>query len=250
MDTVTAQETSEGYLAQLRRLPVVCPADLLAGRHLVVVAPHPDDESLGLGGLLAAARSEGVGTTVVFLTDGEASHVGSPTYPPSRLAQLRRTEAIGALAALGIPAAAAHFFGLGDSRLSSLDRAQFLATVQRLAAILPDVPTLLCVTADTDPHSDHRAAAGIVRHVPARETTTVMHYPVWTWTVAESDLPDRAPAGVRVDVRDFLRAKRRAVAAHQSQQGHVVHDAKEAFVLAPEFLHHFLGPTETLTWAT
>lgn len=250
MDTMSAQETPEGYLAQLRHLPVVSPADLLAGRHLVVVAPHPDDESLGLGGLLAAARSVGLGATVVFLTDGEASHVGSPTYPPSRLAQLRQAEAIEAIAALGVPAANAHFFGLGDSRLSSLERAHFMAAVQRLDDILPDVPTLLCVTADTDPHSDHRAAAELVCHVPARESTTVMHFPVWTWTVPESDLPDRAPSGVRVDIRDFLPAKRRAVAAHQSQQGHVVHDAKEAFVLAPEFLHHFLGPTETLTWAT
>lgn len=245
MDAVTTTECSTGYLDGLRRLPLMSPATLLAGRHLVVVAPHPDDESLGLGGLLAAAASEGAGATVIFLTDGEASHVGSPTYPPPRLAQVRRGEAIDALAALGIPASAAHFLGLGDGRLPSLDSSQ---VVQRLGELLPDVPTLLCVTADTDPHGDHRAASKFVRLLPARDATEVMLYPVWTWAVPETGLPDVAASGVRIDIANYLPAKRRAVAAHRSQQGLVVHDAREAFVLAPEFLDRFLGPTETLIW--
>ena len=248
MDAVTVTESSIGYLDGLRRLPLVSPAALLAGRHLVVVAPHPDDESLGLGGLLAAAASEAAGTTVVFLTDGEASHVGSATYPPQRLAQVRRREAIDALGALGIPASAAHFLGLGDGRLAALDSLQVTAVVKRLGALLPDAPTLLCVTADTDPHGDHRAAGKFVRLLPLREATEVMHYPVWTWAVPETGLPDVAASGVRVDIADYLAAKRRAVAAHRSQQGLVVHDAREAFVLAPEFLERFLGPTETLIW--
>lgn len=245
---MNAQELSRGYLARLRCLPTISPTALLAGRHLGVIAPHPDDESLGLGGLIAAAASEGVGITVVFLTDGEASHVGSPTFPPARLAQTRRGEAIEALAALGVPASAAHFFGLGDSRLPSLDSAQMATVVRRLCDVLPEGPTLLCVTADTDPHGDHRAASAIVRQLPAHASRDVMHFPVWTWMQPEADLPLAIPSGVRVDVSTFLPAKRRAIAAHRSQQGHVVHDAREAFVLAPDFIERFLGPTETLTW--
>ena len=46
---------------------------------LVVVAAHPDDESLGTGGLIAAAHDAGLAVYVVLLTAGEGSHPDSPT---------------------------------------------------------------------------------------------------------------------------------------------------------------------------
>lgn len=247
---MSVQDVEPNYLDALRGLPCITPSELLAGRHLVVVAPHPDDESLGMGGLLAAAQAQGTGVTVVFLTDGEASHVGSPTFPPARLGETRRVEATRALAALGIPAESAHFFGLGDSRLPYLGRDNSEQVMKQLREVVPGSGALVCVTSDTDAHGDHRAASILVRRIPWPEAVEVMHFPVWTWHVEGEHLPAKAPAGYRVDVRPFLDAKRAAIASHRSQHGEVVHDAAEAFELEPGFVQGFLGPTETLTWPT
>lgn len=238
------------YLVDLRNLPVVSPAELIAGRHLVVVAPHPDDESLGVGGLLAAAQQLGTGVTVVFLTDGEASHVRSPTFPSERLGATRRTEARAALSALGIPASSARFLGLGDSRLPFLGVDDAEEAMRQLREAVPTGSALICVTADTDAHGDHKAASDLVQRVLWPDTVEVMHFPVWTWRAAESELPAVPPLGCRIDVTEFIPAKRRAVAAHRTQHGLVVTDAEEAFELDPAFVDLFFGPLETLTWPT
>ena len=124
-------ERRDDYLSALARLPVVTPEVVLAGRSLVVVAPHPDDESLGLGGFIAAARGSGQPVSVIFLTDGERSHVGSPTYPPARLAATRRREAAAALAVLGVDPLAVHFLGLGDTCLPALRHDAYRAALAR-----------------------------------------------------------------------------------------------------------------------
>ncbi|WP_043697836.1 PIG-L deacetylase family protein [Luteibacter sp. 9133] len=237
------------YIASLRRLPLTSPEHLLAGRALVVIAPHPDDESLGMGGLLASAQSMGTPVTVVFLTDGEGSHVGSPSFPPETLARWRRAEATDALFALGIPPTSARFLALGDARLDALSATTREAAMNALRACVPS-PALVCVTARTDPHGDHRAASSIVNDIDWPEGVAVMEYPVWTWLADETGLPTQAATGYRVDVTTALVAKRRAIAAHRSQHGGVITDAEHAFELEASFLAMFDHPTETLVWPT
>jgi LmbE family N-acetylglucosaminyl deacetylase len=244
---VTAPPAEGGYLGALRTLPLVTPGALLAGRHLVVVAPHPDDESLGMGGLIAAAQESGAGVTVVFLTDGEASHIGSATYPPWRLAAVRRAEAAAALDALGVPATSAHFMGLGDARLPDLSAYERAAAMEDLQTLVQP-SSLVCVTAPTDRHGDHQAASALIQAVPWDWSVTVMHYPVWTWNASEEDLPDRAPDGFRIDISPWLSRKRNAVVAHRSQHGGVIADATESFELDAGFVERLLMTTETLTW--
>ncbi len=73
------------------------PLSLRSGDHdctrLVVVAAHPDDESLGAGGLIATAHDAGIPIYVVLLTAGEASHPESPSRSRHDLATQRLTEA-------------------------------------------------------------------------------------------------------------------------------------------------------------
>src|ERR1700722_17819790 len=68
----------------------------------LILAPHPDDESLGCGGLIAAGCHARRAPIVAILTDGAMSHPGSKAYPGERLVRLREAEARGAASLLGL----------------------------------------------------------------------------------------------------------------------------------------------------
>src|SRR5579862_9393939 len=68
----------------------------------VIVAPHPDDEVLGCGGLMCRLSHAGTQLTVLAVTAGEASHPNSPSTTPGQLASLRAAEVASAYARLGI----------------------------------------------------------------------------------------------------------------------------------------------------
>ncbi len=83
--------TDEGAWAGVLRdgLPAM---ELDVDRPLVVVAAHPDDETLGAAGLIATAAARGIRIDLLVVTDGEGSHPDSPTHSPATLALLRRRE--------------------------------------------------------------------------------------------------------------------------------------------------------------
>jgi LmbE family N-acetylglucosaminyl deacetylase len=80
-------------LAAAHSLPLCPLRDALGDRPFIVVTPHPDDESLGCGGLIADACRQGVRGKVVIVGDGAGSHGNSKAYPPERLTALREVEA-------------------------------------------------------------------------------------------------------------------------------------------------------------
>ena len=77
-------------------------------RRLMVVAAHPDDETLGFGGLLARYASEGIETFLVTATRGDRGRyfghpAGSPEHPgEAELSRIREVELRAAAAVLGI----------------------------------------------------------------------------------------------------------------------------------------------------
>ncbi|MGB9033479.1 MAG: PIG-L family deacetylase, partial [Paeniglutamicibacter sp.] len=79
------------------------PAEAEPGRApmVLILSAHPDDETLGAGGLVRLALAAGARVHVIVATAGEASHPGSPGHPPERLARIRAAELEEALAALG-----------------------------------------------------------------------------------------------------------------------------------------------------
>ena len=105
-------------LAAMRDMPLLSFGQL-AIRGLVVVAPHPDDESLGCGGLIAAATTDGIPVRIVVVSDGAGSHPNSVSYPPARLRHLRESETLTAAAELGVAADAVAFLGLPDRYVPS-----------------------------------------------------------------------------------------------------------------------------------
>ena len=73
-----------------RALPEGQLDDIIGSGTCLVLAPHPDDESLGCGGLIAACVAANRPPLVVVLTDGAGSHPGSVAYPPDRLRAARK----------------------------------------------------------------------------------------------------------------------------------------------------------------
>ena len=93
-------------LQAMRALPVADLEALTGDGPLLVLAPHPDDESLGCGGIIAEARARGHAVYVTVVTDGTASHPGSRTHTAARLQAVREKEVQAAVAELGVPARA------------------------------------------------------------------------------------------------------------------------------------------------
>ena len=223
----------------------------------LVLAPHPDDESLGCGGLIAEAVARGRPVRVVILSDGAASHPGSARFPPARLAALRQEETRAAVAELGLdPERDLHFLGLPDAALPS-SGPDFDAAISRLSHLAQrdGCPNAVFTTWGHDPHRDHAAARAIggalARALPSQPK--LFAYPVWGWAFAHPvpgfPLPPEPhlsewPRGVRITVDRHLPAKRRAVAAHRSQFTRLIDDDPAGFQLPPELLALAFRPFE------
>ena len=238
------------YARVLSKLPLVTPEAAFGERGLLVIAPHPDDESLGCGGLIAWGCESGRPVKVLFLTDGEGSHPGSRRFPPARLSQVRIQEAVDALAILGVVERDALFLHLTDGGLSSMDRLAIDHARRSLREIIGELGACdVLVTACADPHGDHQAAFALARNVIECEPACrLLQYPVWSWMQA-SPKPRAAPAGFRVDFSSTLHLKRRAISAHFSQHGGLVTDSPEPFSLPPELIRHVTSGFEVFLHA-
>ena len=222
-------------------------AGVFAGLHkLVVLAPHPDDETLGCGTLLARAFA-GSGAHVICLTDGSASHPRSTQWPPDRLARQRRTEMEQALAHLGGTADDLTWLGLPDSKTYLCDPAQIaVALAERITAT---GARYVFAPAPEDHHIDHKVTARAARLVRAMQPDwTFYSYPVWSrWEDRDFKRRIAHHALVCLAPSHFAAQKRAALYAHQSQLGTVVPDDPDGFVLPAAFVEAFLNGDE-LFW--
>ncbi len=206
---------------------------------LLVVAPHPDDESLACGGLLALAAATSVPLLVLTVTDGSASHPHSVEWPPHRLAALRSAESRAALAALGVPAASSLAWGLADGAVPRRKERGFGALVARCRQLLDDAHVrCLVVPWRRDPHRDHQGVSAAFRIANARSRlpARLLEYPLWVRArPASRALPrDGEVEELAVDIRAVLDRKRAAIDAHRSQRGLVVGDDPAGFSLEGE----------------
>jgi GlcNAc-PI de-N-acetylase len=80
------------FLHAVGSMPLATLRDLTAGEPFMILSRHPDDESLGSGGLIAAACAQQQRVDVVLLTDGAGFHPNSQLYPPDHLVKLRRED--------------------------------------------------------------------------------------------------------------------------------------------------------------
>lgn len=218
----------------LRHLSALMPS----GRALVL-APHPDDEALGCGGLIAALAAEGRAPRVAFMSDGAGSHPHSRRYRPEALRRLRRSEAREAMGILG--SNDGHFLDWPDGGVPSADR-DFETAVGQVC-LLADGCEHLVATSGLDPHVDHVSTSAIAREAARRLGLRLLLYPVWSWRYLypgimpiEPRQVSGAPRGSRLDITPQLECKRCAVMAHRSQTSRLIDDDPDGFMLTPAML--------------
>ncbi len=233
-------------LRGMEALPFAGFAAIAGNAPVLILAPHPDDETLGCGGLIAAAAAAGHSPFVLILTDGTGSHPNSRRYPPARLRAVREQEAREAVAILGLDATRIGFMGLRDSA-APMDGAAFDDAVAAILAVAEATgASTILAPWEHDPHCDHLAA-----HLMAAVAANVrgmrhLAYPVWGWTLPpDTLLPGPMPTGTRLDISDHLPAKRHAIAAHATQHAGLIDDDASGFSLAPKFVDLFSRPFET-----
>lgn len=236
-------------LADPEALPELSEREVSAFGRTLVVAPHPDDEALGCGGLIAILRAAAIEVAVLVVSDGTGSHPNSRAWPAVRLRALREAESREAMTLLGVPAAAVGFLGLPDGRLPYPGDPDSPGAVEACAAAIQRfAPATVLTTWRRDPHVDHRATWHIVRAAaPALESRPrLLEYPIWLWASADAaDLPTPGEVVARkLEITAHLDRKRRAIAAYRSQTTDLIEDDPLGFRLTHEFLAHFQRPYE------
>ena len=210
---------------------------LAADQVPLVIAPHPDDEILGVGGLIAL-----LGTAdVVAVTDGEGSHPDSTVYGPDELAEVRRQETAEALAQLGLDRPRVHRLGHPDG---GIDEASLTSQLTHLLT-----PGRICLaTWRDDGHPDHEAVGRAAAAACTAKGATLLEYPIWAWHWAVPD-DDRVPwhRARRINLTlDAQAAKARAIAEFHSQIEPLGPEPGDAEILPAHVLARFARPFEVV----
>jgi LmbE family N-acetylglucosaminyl deacetylase len=173
---------------------------------VLVLSPHPDDESIGCGGSLRKHVMDGDEVRIVFLTSGEA---GGHGLAPKEAAAKREAEGHAAAAVLGVDGV--EFWRLPDGALSVSPEG-----VARLRRVLEEWrPETVYAPHDAEMHPDHRATYALLRAALDRggeavNDVAVRLYEIWT-PLQRMD--------VIVDITPFIEVKLEAIRRHESQVG-------------------------------
>ena len=202
--------------------PMIRGLDLRDSDRLLVVVPHPDDETLATGGLLQRALGAGAEVRVVVATDGDNNPWPQrwlerrwriDAAARERWGRRRREEARSAMALLGVPAEAVRFFGWPDQRLTAMLMRDGAAEEQLRDELARFSPSIVAMPSLDDRHPDHNALRVMLElalfrqgRFDCRRLGYVVHGPG----------PDRCSLAIPLDAAQFAN-KQRALLAHATQ---------------------------------
>jgi LmbE family N-acetylglucosaminyl deacetylase len=215
-----------------------------ATRSCLVLAPHPDDETLGCGATIMRKLAAGAPVNVVVAADGRYAYPSSDLSVDA-LIEIREEEARRACAILGLPDTSITFLRFEDLRLA--DHRGLLR--DRLFPLFEMIrPEEILVTSAIDNHPDHRVLAELARELVQtrrdRVPVVLYEYPVWFWDPRiwrVRDLRELRPRIVRTE--EFRMRKHEAIAAYRSQVTNMIAGAGPA-PLRKGFVRQFLQPEE------
>ena len=227
------------WLAAFERDPLP-PLDLAECPRLIVVAPHPDDETLGMGATIARLVASGVGVQVVVVSDGGAAEPAATPSARLRLEATRRHELRRATNVLGIPPPIS--LGMPDGELVDHE--------DRLTELLVEIlgagtgPRPWCATTwRGDGHPDHEAVGRAAAAACAHTDAALLEYPIWMWHWAhpdDADVPWDRAYSIPTSARAIDR-KRQAARSYRSQ---FEPSAGKPAILSPFVLERLLAVGE------
>lgn len=191
---------------------------------LLILAPHPDDETLACGGVIQATIASGGEVVIAVATDGR---YGDTQVSPERMAAIRCRELAEATATLGVPAENVMSLGFADG---SLDSAQ-MRLLDALRTLVDErQPDLIIGPLHWDMHPDHAALGRALCDLD--HPVQRFAYLVWGWERPSTVVLQRmiralreAPATrsrwpVKANASQYLAGKAAALACHGSQFAH------------------------------
>jgi LmbE family N-acetylglucosaminyl deacetylase len=177
---------------------------------VLVLAPHPDDETLGAGGFIGAQCLQGNPVVVVAVTDGEKAYGDDP-----RLGQVRRLEQTNALACLGVSSKNIVRLELPDSDVTSYEG----RLVERLLPLVRKNTHILAPWRG-DFHPDHEACGRAAEQVASQTGAKLTSYLFWTWhRGTTASLRGLSLRSFRLNSQ-LLQRKSEAMRCHRSQLDH------------------------------
>jgi LmbE family N-acetylglucosaminyl deacetylase len=200
----------------------------------LVIAPHPDDETLGCGAFIARARRLQQQVRIVIVTDGREG-VPDSLVTSEETAALRRTEALTAAALLGVTAENVVFLNIPDSQAHGHQPAIEEALRREIESLRP---RLVFSPYEMDKHEDHRAATRAVNSLRRKNLIPcpVYEYPIWFWISGIWDFivnPERFRLIRRMDMQGYSDIKMEALKAHRSQFPHLFDDTSSKSFFRP-----------------
>ena len=210
----------------------------IQANRIMVIAPHPDDESLGCGGLINLLARAGRKFHIVFVTEGGASHPNSTTWPRHRLTAQREKEATNALAKLGIAEHPRSFLKLLDAAMPEPSSPAGEQAIIALAHIISEFqPDLVLLPWRRDVSGDHRATWKLSQDAlaAAKQTPATFEYTIWLEEYGDPEDYPREGEVMRMafDITEAQDAKLVAILAHVSQTTLLIDDDPNGFCLNP-----------------
>jgi LmbE family N-acetylglucosaminyl deacetylase len=197
------------------------PADsvLLLGP-TVVIAPHPDDELLGCGGVIALLAKFDIPVHVVVMSDGAGSRPESVRYLPGHLRSVRQQEVTDALRVLGVSPDSLSFLNLPDQQIPASESREFAAAVEALWMVISEfAPSTMIVPWRRDQHADHEATWEITQAAAAQAQFKGRWMEYAAWLVEPGDgsaFPEPGEMDIfRFDISPVFEQKRAAIASHR-----------------------------------
>ncbi|WP_404454248.1 bacillithiol biosynthesis deacetylase BshB2 [Virgibacillus necropolis] len=183
-------------------------------KHVVVIYPHPDDESFGASGTITKFREQGVPVTYLCGTLGEMGrNMGSPTFANREtLPEIRKEELIQACQILDMDL---RMLGYRDKTLEFEDR---MEVARNLKSILEEIEPSLVIThyPEHAVHPDHDAL-GAAAIEAVRLMDPENHPTVWAQAITNTFYDDLGKPDVRNDISAYFDKKMEAISAHKSQ---------------------------------
>ncbi|WP_249871298.1 bacillithiol biosynthesis deacetylase BshB2 [Oceanobacillus saliphilus] len=200
-------------------------------KHVVVIYPHPDDESFGAAGSISNFREQGVPVTYLCGTLGEMGrNMGNPTFANREtLPEIRKQELIHACNVLDVNL---KMLGYRDKTLEFEDRAEI---AEHLKQILEEIQPSLVIThyPDHAVHPDHNAL-GAAAIEAVRLMDPAKRPEVWAQAITNNYLDILGKPDVINDITAYFDKKMEAIFCHDSQASGVLGQFKHVDKLESE----------------